>query len=146
MEGSLRYPAAELADVAGLPSFLRTVPPLLPEVLACPEDFDPEEGLLTLWGLAVARPACPWVFVGVSGLRTARGPPEPPTASRPRPSRANPVDPSFRRRTRLPSSGWTEIFVPAGLRFGALLVMLIRFRLLSESPRSALAAMCGSLR
>jgi hypothetical protein len=49
--------------------------------------------------------------------------------------------------TRLPSRGWTEIFVPAGLRLRLRLVKLILlFKLFSESPRSALAAMCGSLR
>jgi hypothetical protein len=48
----------------------------------------------------------------------------------------------------LPLSGWTEILLPDGLRFGALLVMLILLllRLLSASPRSAFRAMCGSFK
>jgi len=95
--------------------------PLEPDDLVVPEDFSPRVGLFTLWGLAALL--VPWVVAGASGFRMVRGlvdvafPGVPPLARRPdRPSRASPAVPSFRSITRLPSRGWTEIFVPAGLR------------------------------
>lgn len=149
MDGSLRYPTAELAAVAGLSSFLRMLRPPEPAVLAVP-DFVPLSGLLTLCGLAAVPCVLPCVLVGSSGFRMARGPvalDDPPTGWRLiRASRSRPPDLlSFRRRTLLPSRGWTEIFVPAGLRLRFWLVRLIRVKPLSESPLRALAEMWGSL-
>jgi hypothetical protein len=125
-----------------------------PDDLVVPEeDFSPRVGLFTLWGLAAVPRLVPWVFAGASGFRMARGladvafPGVPPLATRPvRPSRASPVAPSFRSMTRLPSRGWTEIFVPAGLRLRLRLVRVIPFRPFRESPLSALAERWGSLR
>lgn len=112
--------------------------------------FSPPEGLLTLCGLAAVPLDFPSVLPGLSGFRIARGPDEfvpPPEAGLLiRRSCASPLPRlSFRRRTRLPSSGWTEIFEPAGLRLRLWCVRLIRFRLLRESPRRAFRAICGSL-
>jgi hypothetical protein len=97
--------------------------PLDPDDLVVPEDFSPRVGLFTLWGLAAVPRVAPWVFAGASGFRMVRGlvevavPGVPPLARRPdRPSRASPAVRSFLSMTRLPSRGWTEIFVPAGLR------------------------------
>jgi hypothetical protein len=136
-DGSLLYPTDELAAVAGSPSFLRMLRPLVLEGLAEPA-FSPRSPLFTL-GLA------PWVPVGASGLRIARGPVEVadpgPVRRSIRASRSRPVVRSLRSITRPLSSGWTEIFVPAGRTLGLWFARFILFRLLSESPRRALAAM-----
>ena len=147
-DGSLLKDVAELADVAGPPSFFWALPPLLPADLPEAEDPDlPPDGLLTLWGLADVPAVPPEAFPGSDGWRTARGPLEAPAAlPAPPTSRVNPVAPSFRSRTCLPVSGWTEILFPDGLRFGDLLVIVILlFRPLSSSPLRAFRAMCGSL-
>jgi hypothetical protein len=115
--GSLPYPAAALALVAGEPSFLRMFRPVEPEDLPVePEDLpvDPDfspplrVGLLTLCGLAAVPPVLP----GSSGFRMARGPVDvavPPALVPGRLIRRSWVRPAplsaFRRRTRPPSSG-----------------------------------------
>jgi hypothetical protein len=147
-DGSLLKDAAELADAAGPPSFFWAPLPLLPADL--PEAEDPDllpDGLLTLWGLADVPEVPPETFPGSDGWRTARGPVEAPVAPPARPaSRANPVAPSFRSKTCLPESGWTEILFPDGLRFGDLLVIVILlFRPLRSLLFRAFRAMCGSL-
>lgn len=142
MDGSLLNPVAELWEVAGPSPFFWTCPPP-PAALPDPADFSPPDGPLMLWGLPPAPRAVPWDVPGAFGWRTARGPlaaPAPAELIRPV-SRVKPVDPSFLSMTRLPLRGCTVILFPAGLRLGVLLVMLIRFRLLRESPRRALDAM-----
>src|SRR5512139_2165265 len=109
-----------------------------PADLPVEPDFCPVEGLLMLCGLAaVPRPAA-GDLPGLSGFRIARGPVEdvgPPVAVPGRLMRRSVVSPVplplFRRRTRPPSIGWTEIFVPAGLRVRLRLVRLILLTLLS---------------
>lgn len=130
---------------------MRMVRPPEPEDLPVEPDFFPLEGLLTLCGLAVVPLPVPADLPGSSGLRMARGPVEfagPPVAVPGRLMRRSEVSPDppplFRRRTRPPSIGCTEIFVPAGLRVRLLLVRLILLMLLSASPLRAFRAMCGS--
>jgi hypothetical protein len=110
----------------------------------------PPEGLLTLCGLAAVPLDFSSVLPGLSGFRIARGSDEfavPPVDGRLiRRSWVSPLPRlSFRRRTRLPSSGWTDIFDPAGLRLRLRFVRLILVKLLRESPRRAFRAICGSL-
>jgi len=53
---------------------------------------------------------------------------------------------SLRRRTRFPSSGWTEILVPAGRMSRLRLARLILSKPARLSPRRALAETLGALR
>jgi hypothetical protein len=152
MDGSLRYDAVAPPPAAGDSSFFfwTLLPPELEDLGEEAFFSPPPEGLLTLCGLVAVPPAFPWDFPGLSGLRMARGPDEfaaaPEDGRLTRLSWASPPPRlSFRRRTRLPSSGWTEIFEPAGLRLRLRLVRLILFRLLRASPRRAFCAICGSL-
>jgi len=151
-DGSLRYDAVAPPPAAGASSFFFWTLPA-PELDALGEAAffsPPPEGLLTLCGLAAVPPPFASDLPGLSGFRIARGSDEfavPPEDGRL--TRRSCVSPfprlSFRRRTRLPSSGWTEIFEPAGLRLRLRFVRLILFKLLRESPRRAFWAICGSL-
>lgn len=130
--------------------FWTLLPPELEDLGEAAFFSPPPEGLLTLCGLAAVPPPFSSDFPGLSGFRIARGSDEfaaPPEDGRLiRRSCASPLPRlSFRRRTRLPSSGWTEIFEPAGLRLRLRFVRLILFKLLRESPRRAFCAICGSL-
>jgi hypothetical protein len=152
MDGSLRYAAVAPPPAAGDSSFFfwTLLPPELEDLGEEAFFSPPPEGLLTLLGLAAVPPDFSEAFPGLSGLRIARGPDEFVAALEDgRLTRLScvspPPRPSFRRRTRLPSSGWTEIFEPAGLRLRLWFVRLILFRLLRESPRRAFCAICGSL-
>jgi hypothetical protein len=117
--------------------------------LAGPDDLAaPLSGLLTVCGFADVPAALPWDGPAASGFRIVRGLVEDvPRASRPiRLSGVSPVErSSFRSMTRFPSSGWTEIFVPAGLRLRFLLVKLILVRPLRESPLREFREIPGSL-
>jgi len=152
-DGELLYPFMALdalEAVSALPSFFRILPSPVPEPLAGPDDLvEPLSGLLTVCGLADVPAAWPWALPVASGFRIVRGlVGDVPRASRPiRLSWVNPVErSSFRSRTRFPSSGWTEIFVPAGLRLRFRLVRLILVRPLRESPLRAFREIPGSLR
>jgi hypothetical protein len=152
-DGELLYPPTALealGAVSALPSFFRILGAAEPEPLDGLDVLaEPLSGLLTVCGLADVPAGRPWDLPAVSGFRIVRGlVGDVPIASRPIPlSWVSPVErSSLRRRTRFPSSGWTEIFVPAGLRLRFRLVRLILVRLLRESPLRAFREMPGSLR
>lgn len=141
-------PLVMLWPVADASSTLRMVRPLDFPVRAVPDERSPLLVVLLIAGLDVVVPrAVPWVpAVGASGLRMARGPPFVPTVDPPW-TRVSPVAPPLRSMTRLPLSGSTWILVPVGRRLSDRFVSVILLvRPLSESPRRALAEMCGSLR
>jgi hypothetical protein len=146
--GELLYPAEAVPAVPPLGSFfriLRSDEPDPLEVLAGAA-LAPLSGLLTLRGLAAVALVVPWDLPGSEGFRMVRGPlaEEDPPIFRLFGVRTVPLL-SLRRMTRFPLKGWTEIFVPAGLRLGLRFVRLILVRPLRESPRRALREMPGSL-
>jgi hypothetical protein len=150
--GELLYPAEALAAVPPLSSFFLILRSVEPEPF---EGLDvlagaalaPLSGLLTACGFADVPLVAPWDLPVSAGFRMARGLFADEDLPMLRMSGASPVPLlSFRSMTRFPSSGWTEIFVPAGLRLRFRLVRLILVRPLRESPRSALREMPGSLR
>jgi len=149
-DGELLYPLTALEAVSALPSFFRILPVAVPEPLdGLAVLVEPLSGLLTVCGLADFPAVWPWDLPAASGFRIVRGlVGDVPMASRPiRLSWVSPVErSSFRSRTRFPPSGWTEIFVPAGLRLRFRLVRLILVRLLRESPLRAFREIPGSLR
>jgi hypothetical protein len=147
--GELLYPSATDGAVSALPSFFRILRSAEPDVLAGPDDLvEPLSGLLTVCGFAEVPAAGPWGLPVASGFRIVRGlVGEVPRESRPiRLSWVSPVErSSFRSMTRFPASGWTEIFVPAGLMLMFGLVRLILVRPFRESPLRAFREIPGSL-
>jgi hypothetical protein len=147
--GELSYPLTAFEAGPALPSFFRILRSPEPELLAGPEDLvEPLSGLLIVCGFADVPDDWPWDLPVTSGFRIVRGlVGDVPRASRPiRLSWVSPVErSSFRSRTLFPSSGWTEIFVPAGLRLMLRLVRLILVRPLRESPLRAFREIPGSL-